>query len=99
MNVVWSQSAVADLVEIYDFIARDSPHYAQRMVDRITVRSTQLGTFPDSGSLVPEFVRHDLREVFEGPFRIIYRRTEEQVAVLTVLHGSRQLTELPDIDA
>ena len=71
MNVVWSQSAGADLVEIYEFIARDSPHYAQRMVDRITARSTQLGTFPDSGSLVAEFVRDDLREVFEGPYRII----------------------------
>ena len=79
MRVVWSNTAVADLVDIYDFIARDSTHYARRMVDRITARSIQLARFPESGSIVPEFVRDDLREVIESPYRIIYQCTATQI--------------------
>jgi plasmid stabilization system protein ParE len=35
MKVTWSEPAVADLVAIHDYIARDSPHYAQRFVERL----------------------------------------------------------------
>jgi hypothetical protein len=33
MKVAWSEPAVADLVAIHDYIARDSPQYAQRFVE------------------------------------------------------------------
>lgn len=94
MKVIWSHTAVADLIEIYDFIARDSAHYARRMVDRITARSSQLARFPESGSIVPEFHRDDIRQVIEGVYRIIYQRTEHDIFVLTVMHGARRLNEL-----
>ena len=95
MTVIWSQSATAALVEIHEFIARDSTLYAQRMVDRLTHRSRQLATFPDSGAIVPEFSRDDIREVLEGPYRIIYQRSAEQIAVVAIIHGARQLTDIP----
>ena len=98
MKVIWTNHATADLVEIYAFIARDSVRYAQQMVDRITRRSIQLAKFPDSGAVVSKFARDDIREVLEGSYRLIYQRTESQIAVLTVLHGARKLTDLPASD-
>jgi K+ transporter len=45
MKVAWSEPAVADLVAIYDYIARDSPHYAQRFVEKLVAAVEPLESF------------------------------------------------------
>jgi len=85
MKVLWSNTALRHLVDIYDYIARDSPRYAQRMVDRLTSGSKQVGLFPQSGEMVPEYQRPDIRELIEGPYRLIYRVEDVQVVVLAVI--------------
>jgi plasmid stabilization system protein ParE len=54
MKVVWTRAALVHLTNVYDYIARDSPRYAIRTVDRLTERSRQAGQFPQSGSVVPD---------------------------------------------
>jgi toxin ParE1/3/4 len=39
VKVFWTENAIAHLVTIYDHIAKDSPFYARKMVDRLTRRS------------------------------------------------------------
>ncbi len=36
MTVHWTNNAIVHLVDIYEYVARDSSIYAKRMVDRIT---------------------------------------------------------------
>jgi plasmid stabilization system protein ParE len=43
--------------------------------------------------MVPEFEDKLIREVIEGPYRIIYYIKPEQIDVLAVIHGARLLTE------
>ena len=43
------------------------------------------------GRMVPEFQAEDIREVIERPYRIIYRIKPEQIDVLAVIHGARQI--------
>ena len=93
MRVHWTDNAIAHLVDIYDYIALNSPVYAKRMVDKITRRSEQIANFPSSGSNVPEFAKKDIREVIENPYRIIYRIKQEQIDVLAVLHCAQLLSE------
>jgi toxin ParE1/3/4 len=90
----------SDLIAIYDYIAQDSPFYATKMVDRLTRRSQQIADFPLSGRMVPEYQADDLREVIEGPYRLIYRIRPERVDVLAAIHGARQLRSelVPDLD-
>ena len=95
MKVVWTQTALEHLADIYEYISRDSARYARRMVDRITSRSKQLRTFPESGQLVPEYGHPHIREVIEGPYRVIYRTEEHRVVVLAVIHGARLLPPEP----
>ncbi|HEC68493.1 MAG TPA: type II toxin-antitoxin system RelE/ParE family toxin [Candidatus Desulfofervidus auxilii] len=45
MKVHWTNTAVEHLLSIYEYISKDSPLYAQRMVDRLTRRSEQIATF------------------------------------------------------
>jgi toxin ParE1/3/4 len=42
--------------------------------------------------MVPEYELNEVREVIEGPYRIIYLITSEQqtVEVLAVIHSSRE---------
>jgi plasmid stabilization system protein ParE len=61
------------------------------MVDRLTRRSQQLGRFPESGRTVPEIGREAIREVFEGPYRLIYGIKATQVDVIAVIHSARLL--------
>ena len=61
------------------------------MVDRLLRRSEQLEDFPFSGRDVPEYEVPDVREVIEGPYRIIYRVKTDQIDVLTVVHSAQLL--------
>ncbi len=75
----------------FAYIARDSHEYALRMVDRLTKRSQQIGDFPLSGRKVSEFEIEQIREVVEGPYRIIYHIKFNQIDVLGVIHGSQDI--------
>lgn len=92
MRVRWTDEATSHLALIHDYIAVDSPEYALRVVDRLTRRSAQIAEFPKSGRAVPEVRDPELREVIEGPYRIIYRTHNDRIDVLAVLHSSRLLT-------
>ena len=91
MKVHWTDTAQRHLDAIYHFIAQDSPAYAKRMVDRLTRRSQQIGKFPFSGRSVPEYEMEQIREVIEGPYRIIYYVKVDQIDVLAVLHGAQDI--------
>lgn len=95
MKVDWTDTALGHLTDIYEYISRDSPQYARRMVDRITSRSKQIGLFPESAPIVPEYERSNIREVIEGPYRLIYRTETDRVVVLAVIHGARLLPRTP----
>jgi plasmid stabilization system protein ParE len=91
MKVVWSATAASHLTAIYEFIARDSQRYALRMIDRLTNRSRQIARFPESGQIVPEYNDSAIREVIEGPYRIIYRFDRDRIVVVSVIHGAQIL--------
>lgn len=93
MRVYWTQNAIRHLVNIYEYIALNSPVYARGMVDRITRRSEQIADQPFSGRKVPEYDADDIRELIEKPYRIIYRVKPDQIDVLAVIHGAQLLPD------
>jgi len=95
VRVHWTNNAVDHLVNIYEYIALNSPTYAKQMVDRITRRTVQIGEQPLSGRIVPEYEAEDIRELIEKPYRIIYRIKTEQIDVLAVIHGARLMPDEP----
>ena len=93
MKVEWTEPAEADLREIYDYIARDAPYYAEQFVDRIIEATGKLKHHPQIGRHVPEAdERDDVRELIFQNYRIIYLVTPDCIYVATVVHGSRNLT-------
>ena len=91
-EVVWSESAIADLDAIAEYIARDSEYYAAAFVEKVLRAVEKLSTFPRIGRVVPEYNREDVRELLFQSYRIIYKVETEQVAIAAIVHGSMDLT-------
>lgn len=91
MNLLWARPAIADLAQIHDYIARDSPERAGRFVRKLIAAAEPLTDFPELGRVVPEGDgRH--REILVEPYRVIYRFTGSDVLIVAVIHGSRDLS-------
>ena len=88
MKVHWTETAENHLDAIHDYIAQNSSEYAKRVVDRLTRRSQQIADFPLSGRCVPEYDVAQIREVIEGPYRIIYHIKADRIDVLCVIHSA-----------
>jgi toxin ParE1/3/4 len=93
-QVRWSLTAGNDLQGIEDFIARDSVLHAITFVDRIVESAETLLKSPQVGRMVPEFTRSDLRELIFRGYRIVYLVQNDEVFILRVVHGSRDLLAL-----
>lgn len=87
MNVQWTSAAIAQLTHLHAWVAATSPNYALRVVDRLTKVSKTLGDTPMTGDPVPQAEDDGVREIVEGPFRLIYVVKVDGVNVLAVLLG------------
>ena len=92
MNIRWSQEAGEYLIEIEEFIARDSVERAIRFVDALVDHAEAiLSGNPRSGRVVPEIGNPDIRELIYHGYRIVYRLNTDFVEIVTVFEGHRQL--------
>jgi toxin ParE1/3/4 len=93
-QVRWSVTAGNDLQDIEDFIARDSALHAVTFIDRVVESAETLLKTPQIGRIVPEFNRPDLREVICRDYRVVYLLRDNEVLILRVVHGARDLLAL-----
>jgi plasmid stabilization system protein ParE len=91
--VVWSRRAQQNLAAIFRSIARDDRAAAERWVSRLVATGEGIATFPLSGRVVPEIGRDDVRETFQRTYRIVYLVQAEDIRILTVFEGHRQLRD------
>ena len=49
MRITWTQPAVADVLQIRDYIAADSPRYARIVAERLFASVERLVHYPRSG--------------------------------------------------
>jgi len=95
MQVRWTEPALDDLAAIQNYIAKDSPFYAQQFIERIFDVAKNLELFPELGRKVPEASESsEVRELIFQNYRIMYMIDMEQVYIITVIHGSRGLSAL-----
>jgi plasmid stabilization system protein ParE len=97
MNVVWSQTALDQLDEIYDIIASERDiATATKWFFKISDAVDGLADFPLSGPRIPEcaFEEHftdfvGLRHLIVRPYRIVYEATDTACNILAVMRTSR----------
>ncbi len=93
-----TDDAARDLEEICDYIDRhDSPGRADHVLERIERAFSRLFEHPQRGSYPKELLEigiREYREVFFKPYRIIYRVTGNNVYVLVITDGRRDMRAL-----
>ena len=90
-EVIWSPAAVLDIELLVQYIAEDNLRAARKFRDRIITHTEQLGDFPKSGRVVPEFEDESLRELVVRPYRIVYRIDEKRALaeIVRIWHAAR----------
>jgi len=88
-RLTWSPRSIRDLESIREYIARDSPLYADLVVQRLVHAPERLQQFPESGRIVPERDEPHLRELIVRPFRLVYRVRDDSIEIVTVFRASR----------
>jgi len=88
--------AEAELDDIWYYIVKESHSIetADRVVDSITDRFFLLATYPHIGRRRDEDLRPGLRTFPVGEYVIIYRVEGEDVLILHVIRGSRDIEAL-----
>lgn len=88
MRLRWLNLALDDFDEIAEYISRDNPEAAHRMVRRLWKAACVLAGQPEMGR--PGRV-HGTRElvVVKTPFVVPYRVVGSEIQILRVLHGAR----------
>jgi toxin ParE1/3/4 len=90
-EIIWTEPALSDLDAIADYIALDKPEAARRLVQRVFEHVEQLSTHPQSGSVPRELRGSRYRQIVEPPCRVFYRYDGEQVFILHIIRGEKQL--------
>jgi len=93
MKVVWTEPAETDLDELFDYIARDAPIYAEQFIDRILEAVVKLTDIPRVGRRVPEAGSDNIRELIVQSQRVIYFIDDDQdkVSILALVHVRQDL--------
>jgi toxin ParE1/3/4 len=97
-QVFLTDDASGDLEELYDYItSHDAPAKADYVLDQIEKAFSSLCENPERGVYPKELLvigLREYREVFFKPYRIIYRIIAENVYVMVIADGRRDMQTL-----
>lgn len=87
-RVSWTPLAREALDDILEYIARDSPTAAEKVLEVVLAAADSLSDFANRGRVVPELQRKSIREIFVYRYRLMYQVSAEEVRILAILHGA-----------
>ena len=96
-KIIWADVAEHDLLDIIEYIAIDSPANALKILQKIKKMTSILHSFPERGRVVPELQDQGIliyREIVITPWKIIYRISDKNVYVLSVLDARRNVEDI-----
>ena len=91
MKIKWTQEALDRLIEIEEYISKDSPSLAVQFVDQLIEHAEVVSDKPRIGRTIPELANPDIRELVFKKYRIVYRLQANCIEILTVFEGHRML--------
>jgi plasmid stabilization system protein ParE len=97
-EIRWTSEAQAWLKNIHDYIAKDNPSAAVRVVQGIYDKAQALKQFPDIGYVYRLEKEGEIRILLYGHYRIAYLKRHEKgiVDILGVFHGALDIDRYVD---
>lgn len=94
MKVALTESALADLDHIAEWIGRDNPDRAETFVLDLRAKCDTLSSHPRRYPLVSGATQSDLRKATFRDYLIFYRVLTNQIDVVRIVHGARDWAAL-----
>ncbi|MGH6957416.1 MAG: type II toxin-antitoxin system RelE/ParE family toxin [Caulobacteraceae bacterium] len=91
LRLLRQPAAEDDLLDIWATVALDKPMAADRLIRRFYAAEDLLAEFPEIGEARPDLAP-GLRKWTVGSYLMLYRVSDEDVVVVRVLHGARDLS-------
>jgi plasmid stabilization system protein ParE len=91
MVTVWTPQAIAELRKAYDYIRKDSPQNARKVVDELTRIADQLPAQPEMFP-ADKFKKNNVgkwRAFEKFHYRISYLITSKEIRIVRMRHTSR----------
>ena len=88
-GVVLHPEAAVDIIEIWEYVASDSPKAARRVREDIMNALRNLVVFPHQGFRRPDITSRALRFKLVRDYPIAYAPSENPLWVVAVIHGRR----------
>ena len=95
-RLTWSAEALGDLDALAEYIHRDSPQHARRVVDAALDLAQSVVEQPGIGRIVPELDDPNVRERFFYSYRMIYAIAPERIEIMALIHGRRLLESVEE---
>lgn len=96
MEIILTDRFLGRVEEFSDYIALDDIPTAMKWAQEVFDRCEQLRSHPESGRIVPEFGRPEIRELIHGNYRLIYEVKTKQIDMLTIWHTSQESPDKPE---
>lgn len=96
-KILWADVAKQDLSDIIEYIAIDNPANALKILQKIRKMASILHSLPERGRVLPELQDQGIliyREIVTAPWRMIYRISDKNVYVLSVLDARRNVEDI-----
>lgn len=97
-NIVWSQDASDDLIDIVTYIKEKAGKtVAKKIFESIIGKVEKIEVLPEIGRIVPELQSVgiiDVREIIEKHWRVFYRVSGNEIQITSIIDGRRNVEEL-----
>jgi len=92
-RIVRTRQARNDVLDIWEYVARNNPAAADRLIRRLDVMIRRLAEQPRIGAAQDKY-RAGLRSFPVGNYVIFYEPIPTGIQVIRILHGARNWPEL-----
>lgn len=96
MEIIFTDQFLDRVEECTDYIALDHVPTAIKWARGVFEKCQALSNQPESGRIVPEFRRPEIREIIHGNYRLVYELKPNQIDMLTIWHTRSRVSGLPD---
>ncbi|MDD3855505.1 type II toxin-antitoxin system RelE/ParE family toxin [Sulfurimonas sp.] len=96
-KVKWTSNAKEDLLNIVDYIKKDSLCAARKAYEQIKEKAQSSNFFPLRGRMVPELQKEGItiyRELIAQPWRIMYKIENDTVYIMAIFDSRQNIEEL-----
>jgi toxin ParE1/3/4 len=90
MKIVFTETALSDLNQIFEYLASNYPTLVGPVEQRINSVLARLQDWPESARKVTQRTNVRVAPLIRYPYRIFYRITNETVEIVHIRHTSRR---------